>query len=232
MNENFEFDYKIFENNYTLPLTEDSCRTKERILLIATLSFAKHGYAAVSMRDLAKIMGINQSSIYNHFESKDALWKEVIHHAGRLYKLYFEHLGEKVAACTTLQEVLEAIFYEPKRMLNTFTCYAFSMIQTEQFRDAKAGEMFEEIFMKYAIDHLRNWFDKCIATGIAPRFDTQTVAVIIMHSVLMGLQVEVHNLLNHQYNSPYDPRKMLQDVQNFIYGSVTGDGIDTEGQQH
>lgn len=229
MTEKFEFDYTIFENNYSLPLTEDSCGTKEQVLLIATLSFAKHGYAAVSMRDLAKIMGINQSSIYNHFESKDALWKEVIHHAGRLYMLYFEHLGEKVAACSTLQEVLEAIFYEPKRMLNTFTCYAFSMIQTEQFRDPHAGKMFEEIFMKYAIDRMRDWFDKCIAEGMVPRFDTQTVATIVMQSVLMALQVEIHGLLNHPYASPYDPRKMLQDVQNFILGSVTNSTIDTQG---
>ncbi len=230
MNDKFEFNYEIFDNNYSLPLTQDSSGTKEQILLIATLSFAKHGYAAVSMRDLAKIMGINQSSIYNHFESKEALWKEVIQHAGRLYTLYFEHLNEEVSKATTFAEVLELIFHEPKRMLNTFTSYAFSMIQTEQFRDPHAGELFEEVFMKYAIECLKDWFDKCIEKGMVAQFETLTVSSIIMHSVLMGLQVEIHSLLNHSYRRPYEPRKMLQDVQNFIYSSVTATKADSEGE--
>lgn len=220
MNANCEFGYNIFDTNYSLPLTEDSCEKKEQILLVATLSFAKYGYSAVSMRDLAKILGMKSSSIYNYYESKEALWHEVIDHAGLLYSLYFDMLRDKVAAAATFEEVLEAIFLEPKRLLNVFTCYAFSMIQTEQFRDEQAGRLFEEIFMTYAIDCMRRWFDMCIDKGLVRPFDTQTVATIIMHSVLMGLQIEVHHLLQHPYKPPYDSRKMMHDVQKFILWAI------------
>ena len=222
MKETPEFSYSLFDHTYPLPLTEEPNKTKERLLLVATLSFAKHGYAEVSMRDLAKAMGINQSSIYNHFASKEALWKEVIDHASRLYTLYFDILNEKLAAATSFEEVLEAIFYHPKRILNIFSCYAFSMIQTEQFHDAHAGSLFEEVFMTYAVDCLAAWLEKCVAQGLVRAFDTRTVAIIIVHSMLMGLQVEVHNLLNHPFKRPYDPKKMIQGVQDYILWSVKG----------
>lgn len=220
MHEKCEFGYSVFSNIYTLPLTEDICKTKEQILLIATLSFAKYGYTSVSMRDLAKIMGFNQSSIYNHFESKEALWKEVISHAGHLYTLYFDVLDEKVKKAKSFREALGAIFFEPKRLLNVFTCYAFSMIHTEQFHDPNAGKLFEEVFMTHALECLKGWFDKCVEQGLVRKFDTKTVATIIIHSVLMGLQVEVHRMLNHSYKSPYDPRKMFLELEKFILWSV------------
>ena len=227
MSENLEFDYTLFDDSYVLPLMGNSSKTKEQILLMATVAFAKKGYAAVSMRDLAKLMGINQSTIYCHFQNKEALWKNVIKHAGDLYLLYFEHLDEKLSTCSSFEEALEAIFYHPKRLLNIFSCYAYSLLQTEQFRDLNAGRMFEEIFMTYAVDFLEEWLNKFIARGLVRDFDSKTVAIIIVHSMLMGLQTEVHLLLGHKNKSPYNPREMIQLVQNFINWSVrTNDAVE------
>ena len=220
MAENFAFDYTLFEDNYPLPLVGNSSKTKEKILLAATVAFAQKGYAAVSMRDLAKLTGINQSTIYCHFKSKEALWKSVIKHSGDMYLLYFEHLERKLTSSASFEEALEAIFYHPKRLLNIFTCYAYSLLQTEQFRDLNAGRMFEEIFMTYAVDFLKKWLDIYISRGLVRNFETQTVAVIIVHSMLMGLQTEVHILLGHENNSPYNPREMIQHVQDYISWSV------------
>lgn len=229
MKEKHEYDYTIFESNYSLPVTENTSETKEQILLIATLSFAKYGYASVSMRDLAKVMGLNQSSIYNHFESKEALWQAVNDHAGQLYLLYFDHLNEIFAKSTSFEQVLDAVFFEPKRLLNVFTSYAFIMVQTEQFRDPCAGKLFQETYMTYAIECLKTCFDKCVEQGMVDDFDTRTVATIIMHSVHMGIQVEVHHQLNHLYVFPYEPRKMFHDLHRFILRSVAGHTHDDAG---
>lgn len=51
--------------------------TKEEILVAALRLFSESGFAAVSMRELAKAVGITQSSIYNHFDSKEQLFKDV-----------------------------------------------------------------------------------------------------------------------------------------------------------
>jgi AcrR family transcriptional regulator len=44
--------------------------TKERIIDAAVMLFSQKGYDTVSMRDIAREVGIKAASIYNHFSSK------------------------------------------------------------------------------------------------------------------------------------------------------------------
>jgi AcrR family transcriptional regulator len=46
---------------------------RDRVMATALRMFSEHGYAGVSMRDLAKELNIQAPSIYSHFVSKDAL---------------------------------------------------------------------------------------------------------------------------------------------------------------
>ena len=51
---------------------------KEEILRIAAQLFKERGYTAVTMRDLAKAMGMKAASLYNHIDSKQAILQEII----------------------------------------------------------------------------------------------------------------------------------------------------------
>ncbi len=51
--------------------------TRERILEAAHKLFVSRGFAAVSMRDLARESGVTKSLIHHHFGSKEALWELV-----------------------------------------------------------------------------------------------------------------------------------------------------------
>lgn len=53
-------------------------QTAERILDAAEALFAEHGFAGTSLRDVASAVGIRTPSLYNHFESKDALYAAVL----------------------------------------------------------------------------------------------------------------------------------------------------------
>ena len=46
--------------------------TRERILIEALNLFAQSGYGGASMRELARRVGIRESSLYNHFAGKAA----------------------------------------------------------------------------------------------------------------------------------------------------------------
>lgn len=52
--------------------------TKERILEVAAKEFSKHGYSAVSMNNLVKIIDINKATIYYHYKDKKSLYQEVL----------------------------------------------------------------------------------------------------------------------------------------------------------
>ena len=47
--------------------------TRDRILTVALELFAQHGYAGASVRELARRVGIRESSLYNHFSNKAAI---------------------------------------------------------------------------------------------------------------------------------------------------------------
>ena len=51
---------------------------KEEIIKTATKLFREKGYSAVTMRDLAKSMGIKAASLYNHINSKQEILKDII----------------------------------------------------------------------------------------------------------------------------------------------------------
>lgn len=59
-----------------MPLKSET--RKEEIIRIAARLFKEKGYSAVTMRDLAKAMGIKAASLYNHINSKQDILTEII----------------------------------------------------------------------------------------------------------------------------------------------------------
>lgn len=51
---------------------------KQEILKSASILFEKKGYSAVTMRDLAKSMGIKAASLYNHIRSKQEILSTIL----------------------------------------------------------------------------------------------------------------------------------------------------------
>lgn len=54
------------------------CPTKPRILETAITLFSMKGYSGVSMRDIAREVGISPPALYNHFDNKDALYRAAV----------------------------------------------------------------------------------------------------------------------------------------------------------
>ena len=63
--------------------------TRQNIRQTAERLFRDRGYAATGMRELAKEVGIEAPSIYNHYKSKDDLLREIcIDIAGQFFKAF------------------------------------------------------------------------------------------------------------------------------------------------
>ncbi len=57
---------------------EKSEETRSRIVDTAHRLFVEHGYNAASIRDVSREAGVTIGAIYNHFPTKEDLWKEVL----------------------------------------------------------------------------------------------------------------------------------------------------------
>mgnify|MGYP005814248437 CR=1 FL=1 len=57
--------------------------SKDDILEKTAPLFASRGYAATSMRDLAKVCGITPAALYHHFADKEQLYREVLEYTFR-----------------------------------------------------------------------------------------------------------------------------------------------------
>ena len=56
--------------------------TREKILAVALDLFAEHGFAGTSIRTLARNVGLSESSLYSHFDSKEAIYTALIDEHG------------------------------------------------------------------------------------------------------------------------------------------------------
>lgn len=80
--------------------------TQERLLDTAADLFATHGYAGVSMRDIARAVGITQAAIYHHFSNKDALYIAAIAY---LFEQHTLGISEQLAAIDAPAQRLELL---------------------------------------------------------------------------------------------------------------------------
>ncbi len=78
------------------------------VVSAAEQTFLRQGYAATTVDDLSKAMGINRPSLYAAFESKEALYRRALHlYASRMQALFLRALDEPRFA-TALRQLYAA----------------------------------------------------------------------------------------------------------------------------
>src|SRR6266446_8476796 len=85
----------------------DNRPVREKILAAAVHLFAEYGYNAATMRDIARMAGIQAASIYYHYASKQALLVEIMDTHMQRLDAKLEHIVGKQG--TVQQRLYEAI---------------------------------------------------------------------------------------------------------------------------
>lgn len=100
---------------------------RERILAAAVQLFAQYGYHAATMRDIARISGIQAASIYYHYASKQALLVEIMDTHMRNLNANLEGILQEQIP---IQQRLHAAIANHIRLHTTFKA-EFFIIDTE-----------------------------------------------------------------------------------------------------
>ena len=151
--------------------------TKERILAAALDLFSQNGYAGTNVRELTAALGMVKSSIYKHFESKEALWDALLDAMIAYYDAHFgssEHLPP-------VPETLEALVAMTMHMVD-FTVHDESVIKTrklltiEQFRDERARVLATKHFLTGLREMFTPIFAGMMDRGLLRRDDPAMLA--------------------------------------------------------
>src|SRR5262245_9884564 len=98
------------------PPKQEARQTRERLLATALELFAAHGYAGTSLRQIASAVGIKESAIYAHFESKEALYQALFARIGPPTSLIHDLL---LAGSISVQPDPEQVLREVVQRIST-----------------------------------------------------------------------------------------------------------------
>lgn len=116
--------------------------TREDIIDIAIDLFSERGYSGVSIRDITKRAGIRESSLYNHFKSKDELLDVIIER----FRVEF---GKECFHEEKIEEQLETmepeLFFQHhiislREKITPTRQKIWKIVYMEQFRDKRARD--------------------------------------------------------------------------------------------
>ena len=128
--------------------------TKERIMTEAVKLFAKEGYEAVSVDQIAKAVGIKAPSLYKHYKNKRAIFDSIL-------RFMEQRDGEQAAACSLPEGTAEVTFSKQQFRYWTEDDFAASfrkMLTVEQYRSEEMNSLYHQYLgagpLKYTADLL------------------------------------------------------------------------------
>ena len=147
-------------------------KTKDKILIEALSLFSVSGFSGVSVRDIAKAVGIRESAIYKHYKNKQQLFDTIVEvSAGRIDSLQEELISKfnhnvntkEVFPISIIQEIYCNIFlfYLTDDVLSKFR----RMRTIEHLKDNELNRKFKDMFIEKTLSYQSEVFRNLINEG-------------------------------------------------------------------
>jgi len=167
-------------------------KTKEVLFDQAIQLFAQYGYENVSVRTIAQRTGIQPSSIYNHYDSKEAFLTEI-------YTYYVRHCSDsrvplgrakKIMEKGTRKEIISCLFvmfHSPDEVKTARLVLTTKIIWMRMFQDETAKKLCLDL-LKSTIEYTTEILNHGIAIGRIPPFDVDNYAMFLFRErSMMGM---------------------------------------------
>ncbi|MDR1131896.1 MAG: TetR/AcrR family transcriptional regulator [Oscillospiraceae bacterium] len=142
--------------------------TREQILLAALKLFAKDGYEAVSMRNIAGRLGITQGALYKHYTNKRAIFDAILERMeekdmarakafnvpeGRFSEMSGKYRNATLEAVKQFT-VAQYIYWTQDEFASDFR----EMLTLEQYRNSEMAALYQQYFAYGVIAYLEDLF--------------------------------------------------------------------------
>ena len=142
--------------------------TKEDILLAALQLFADKGYDGVSVRDIAEVVGIRQSSLYKHYESKQDIFDNILIRMEEQYQQMTQEVRAPQGDMTDVATAYEQITTEELKAIArgmffywTESDYASrfrKMLMIEQYKSEEKSRLYHEYLTDGPLKYMTELF--------------------------------------------------------------------------
>lgn len=155
--------------------------TKKRIFDSSIEMFMLNGYERVNIKDIADRVGIRQSTVYNHFKSKQKILDTIYDFYCHYYLVNRPTLGslEHVIQNGSLMELMKSVEYEfpheYEKKMSDISKIIFQRIAI----DARAREITKSLIVDEGIKYVEAAFDSMVDAGRLAACDTHAMSVFI-----------------------------------------------------
>ena len=190
--------------------------TEEKIFKTAIELFSQKGFNGVSIREIARAVGIKESSIYNHYTNKDKILETIFtYYKNQMNKTSVseEDLDKKIQSVSFEQFWTKGLVNFQKATEDPLLEKINNIILLEMFRDERARDIaLEELFNRQQ-KVVSKIFTKMQKNGIITKdFDPEVLALEYTYS-LLGLRFEYNILKNWNLDTKEIQKKMAQHIK-------------------
>ena len=161
--------------------------TRENILLTALHLFAKNGYEAVSVNDIASEIGITKGALYKHYRNKRDIFDRIVE---RMYQLDAQRSREYDVPKEKLENDPGAYENVSLESIRNFTLSQFEfwtedgfasdfrrMLTLEQYRSAEMAELYSGCLTAGPVSYMEDIFREMIKEGLLRESDPRQLAL-------------------------------------------------------
>lgn len=167
--------------------------TKQMIFESALALFSEKGFDGVSVRDIAKAVGIKESSIYNHFEGKKAIFDSICGEFRKTLAVSRPPLAEieQMLEKQPPGNIFKLLILSYGRQIKPQTTQMAKAVFSEQFHHETARSIILEDIVQKNVEYYESLFKlmvlkkkirPCDTNAAAHLFNNQQIALCIQYA--------------------------------------------------
>lgn len=177
--------------------------TKEEIFNVSIDLFSQKGFDAVSVREIAREVGIRESSIYNHYKSKEAILDAII-------DFFMSELTQSGPPEEEMEKLMKTpeLFFEVgaqgfiEGMSSPRIQKIWRIISIELYHHEKIRNFYKKVLLEDPIKIWEEIFTKMMDKGVIKQVDPKTMAYEYYYFVIY-LYFEYFILEYHEENGKF-----------------------------
>lgn len=161
--------------------------TKERILMTSLQLFARDGYEAVSVRNIAEELGMTKGALYRHYKNKRDIFDSIVDRMIEIdakramdYRMPVEQYDEASDSYenTSLEDIQKYTIEQLKFWTEDEFALRFRrMLTLEQYRNEEMAELYSQCIVEGPVSYMEDLFRELIKKGILKSENPRQLAV-------------------------------------------------------